>query len=84
MDDDKRIAQVQPYLLELGPSIEKELIGGLRDPERAIRASVADVLGEIGGDASLTALRTLQDPDKAVAAAARRAIERITLRHDRG
>ena len=80
MDDRRSVAQVQPYLLELGPSIEKELIGGLRDPDAEIRASVADVLGEIGGDASLAALRALQDADKAVGAAARRAIERITLR----
>jgi HEAT repeat protein len=80
MDDRERVAQVQGYLLELGPSIEKELIGGLQDPDPTIRASVAEVLGEIGGDASGAALRALQDADEEVSSAARRAIERLALR----
>ena len=45
--------QVQDYLIELGPPIEQELLpqpaGARRDDAR----SVADVLGAIGGDASL-------------------------------
>jgi HEAT repeat protein len=80
MDDRERVAQVQGYLLELGPPIEKELIGGLQDPDPRIRASVAEVLGEIGGDASAAALRALQDADEEVSSAARRAIERLALR----
>jgi HEAT repeat protein len=80
MDDRRSVAQVQAYLLELGPDVEKALLAGLHDPARMIRASVAEVLGEIGGAGALAALQTLQEPDKEVAAAVRRAVERITLR----
>ena len=80
LDEGKVTLQVQDYLLELGPSIEKELLPSLQEPDEAIRAAVADVLGELGGEASLTALQNLQDRDKDVVEAARRAVERIKIR----
>lgn len=80
MADRKRVAQVQAYLVELGPAIEQELVGALQDPDPMIRASVAEVLGEVGGDASLAALEALRDRGKDVATAAARAVERIKLR----
>ena len=79
--DEGRVAlQVQAYFLELGQPVEKELISSLQEPDPSIRAAVADVLGAIGGDASLTALQGLQDKDKMAADAASRAVERIRMR----
>jgi HEAT repeat protein len=80
--DEKRLTlQVQEYLLELGDPIERELLPSLQEPDEAIRAAVAEVLGAIGGDASLTALqRALNDSDKDVVQAATRAVERIRMR----
>jgi HEAT repeat protein len=80
LDDAKTTLQVQEYLLEFGAPIEKELIPSLQEPDAAIRAAVADVLGEIGGDASLAALQNLNDREKDVVAAAARAVERIKMR----
>ena len=80
LDDAKTTLQVQDYLLELGPAIEKELLPSLQDPNEAIRASVAEVLGQIGGQPSLTALQALKDKDKDVVQAATRAVERIKMR----
>jgi HEAT repeat protein len=80
LNDRPAALQAQEYLLELGAPVEKELLASLQDPDEAIRAAVADVLGQIGGDASLAALRSLQDRDKGVVEAATRAIERITIR----
>jgi len=71
---------VQAYLIELGPSIERELLPRLQEPDEMIRARVAEVLGAIGGDASLAALQALQDGDRGVTQAAQRAVERIKLR----
>lgn len=80
--DEKRLTlQVQEYLLELGQPIEHELLPSLQEPDEAIRAAVAEVLGAIGGDASLTALqRALNDSDKDVVQAATRALERLRMR----
>jgi HEAT repeat protein len=72
--------QVQEYLVEFGPAIEQELIPSLQEPDEAMRAAVADVLGEIGGDAALAALQSMKDRDRGVIDAAARAIERIKLR----
>ena len=80
LDDPATRVQVQEYLLDLGAPVEKDLIPSLQEPDSSIRAAVADVLGEIGGDASLTALQALQDRDAGVVAAATRAVERIKLR----
>ena len=60
--------------------VEKELISSLQEPDPPIRAAVADVLGAIGGDASLAALQGLQDKDKMAADAVSRAVERIRMR----
>jgi HEAT repeat protein len=80
LDEGRTTLQVQEYLIELGAPIEKELLPSLQDPDDAIRAAVADVLGEIGGDASLTALQSLQPRDRTAAGAATRAVERIRMR----
>lgn len=80
LDDGRTTLQVQEYFLELGAAAEPDLLPGLKDPAPAIRAAVADVLGEIGGDASLAALRDIQDRNKDVVEAATRGMERIRLR----
>ena len=82
LDDSRTALQVQGYFLELGPPVEKELLPSLQEPDASLRAGVADVLGAIGGDASLAALQTLaqQDRDQVVVAAARRGVERIKMR----
>jgi HEAT repeat protein len=75
-------AQVQDYLLELGPAIEPALLPLLMEPDDAVRAGVADVLGAIGGEASRAALQGLKAKDGGgeVAQAAQQALERIKLR----
>jgi HEAT repeat protein len=78
--DRKVVLQVQEYLIELGQPVEKELLPSLQEPDEAIRAAVADLLGEIGGEASLAALRELKDRSKDVVDAAARAVERIRMR----
>jgi HEAT repeat protein len=78
--DRKVVLQVQNYLIELGEPVEKELLPSLQEPDDALRAAVAEVLGAIGGDASLTALQALKDRSKEVVDAAQRAVERIKMR----
>ena len=80
LDDGKTTLQVQDYMIEFGPAVEKELLPSLQEPDEGIRAAVADVLGEIGTDASLAALQNLKDRDKEVMEAATRAVERIKMR----
>jgi HEAT repeat protein len=80
LDDRKVTLQVQEYLLELGGPIEKELIPSLQEPDAALRAALAEVLGAIGGDASLAALQGLKDKNQGVVDAATRAVERIKMR----
>jgi HEAT repeat protein len=80
LDDDGTALQVQGYFIELGEPVERDLLPILQEPDPSIRAAVAEVLGAIGGDASLAALQGLQEKDKAAADAARRAVERIKLR----
>jgi HEAT repeat protein len=80
LDEPRTTLQVQEYLVEFGPGIEKTLIPTLQEPDEAMRAAVADVLGEIGGDASLAALQGLQDRSRDVVAAAERAVQRIKMR----
>jgi len=81
--DSRTAPQVQDYLLELGPGIEGALLPSLQEPDGAIRAAVADVLGAIGGTASLTALDAMTDRDRGAVEAARRAAERIRMRQAR-
>jgi HEAT repeat protein len=75
-------AQVEGYLLELGPAIEPDLLPLLMEPDDVIRARIAQVLGAIGGDASRAALQGLKgrDRDGDVAEAAQQALQRIKLR----
>lgn len=80
LDDRKVTLQVQEYLLELGEPIEADLLPSLQEPDATIRAAVAEVLGGIGGDASLAALQKLEDKNKDVVDAATRAVERIKMR----
>jgi HEAT repeat protein len=78
MDSPKMLAQAQDYLIELGPSILKDLYPRLHETEPSIRGGVAEVLGMIGGEAAIPALQPVtQDHDADVAAAAKRAIARI-------
>ena len=72
--------QVQRYFIELGPAIEKDLLPRLLEPDEAIRARVAEVLGAIGGDESLAVLESWKDKDRDVVEAAQRAVERIKMR----
>lgn len=82
MDSAKMLPQAQEYLIELGPSIDKDLYPRLQESEPTIRSSVAEVLGVIGGEAALPALQPVtQDRDPEVAAAAKRAIARIKAPH---
>ena len=84
LDDGSVAAQVQDYFIELGQPVEKELIPSLQEPDAPIRAAVADLLGVIGGDASLAALQGLQEKDKSAAEAVSRAVERIKMRPSTG
>ena len=80
LDSAKMAPQVAEYLLELGPAIVPALLPHLQDPDEAIRGNVALVLGAIGDDKTIEALKPLtQDTDRDVARAATRAIERIKL-----
>ena len=79
-DEDLR-RQTLDYLIELGPSSASALESYLFDSERDVRLGVADVLGLIGADSTISQLDPVRaDPEPAVAAAAARAIQRIELR----
>ena len=80
LTSDDLAPQVQAYLIELGPAIEKELLPRLQEPEEEMRARVVEVLGAIGGEPSLTVLEGLKDKDRDVVQAAQRAVERIKMR----
>jgi HEAT repeat protein len=80
MNSPKRAAQIAGYFIELGPSITPELVPFLKDPSSGIRANLAQVMGELGGPASVAALQPLtQDPDPQVAQSATRALERLKI-----
>ncbi len=80
LDETNTAVQVQEYLIEFGAPIEHELLPSLQEPDPEIRAAVAEVLGEIGGDTSRKALQDLKDRSKEVVDAAARAVERIRMR----
>ena len=78
MGSEKMVPQIEAYLLELGPPIARELPARLQEPDPAMRARVADVLGAIGDPSVLPALqKAAEDRDRDAADAAKRAIERI-------
>jgi HEAT repeat protein len=80
MTSSRVIPQVQEYLLELGPPVVPAILPFLQEPEPSIRLAIADVLGLIGGDAAVAPLQAAtQDRDPDVAAAAKRALERLKL-----
>lgn len=77
---DQTAAQTQQYLLELGTGLVPELTPLLREPDPAVRARLAAVVGALGGEAAVAALQPLtQDRDREVAEAATAAIERIGM-----
>ena len=80
LSTDDMVLQVQEYLIELGPAIERDLLPRLLEPDDVVRERVAEILGAVGGDASLAALQGLKDRDRDVTQAAQRAVERIKLR----
>jgi HEAT repeat protein len=83
MDSPKMAQQLAEYLIELGPPIVPALLPHLQDPDAAIRGNVAQVLGAIGGDETIEALKPLtEDREADVARAATRAIERIKAREN--
>jgi HEAT repeat protein len=80
MNSAKTASQVADYLIELGPRVAPALVTHLQDPSAAIRGNVAMVFGAIGGAEAIAKLQPLtQDPDRDVARAATRAIERLKM-----
>jgi HEAT repeat protein len=62
----------------MGTSITGDLYPYLNDPEAKIRASLSDLLAQIGDPASIPHLQPLiNDPSKDVADRANRAVERL-------
>jgi len=81
MNSSKVTAQGQEYLVELGPSAAPTLVPRLQEPDRALRAAFADVLGAIGDESAVAPLtEAAKDPNPEVASAAKRAIARIQSR----
>ena len=70
------------YILELGSPIVPDLLPYLSDPEAEIRASLCDILSQIGDSEAIARLNPLlNDPSTKVADRANRAVE--LLRHGR-
>jgi HEAT repeat protein len=66
------------YILEMGRSISGDLYPYLNDPEAKIRASLCDLLAQIGDPGAIPHLQPLiNDPSKEVADRANRAVERL-------
>ncbi|MEO5896676.1 MAG: HEAT repeat domain-containing protein [Vicinamibacterales bacterium] len=85
LKSDKLARQVAEYFIELGPSLAASLAPHLKDPDEAIRANAALILGAIGSQAEVVALEPVtKDRDREVARAATRAIERIKMRATQG
>jgi HEAT repeat protein len=69
------------YLIELGPPLAPSLAGAASYKDARVRATVAEVLGIIGNQASLPVLDSLsKDKDARVAAAALRSQKRLVPR----
>lgn len=80
MDHQQSAEQVQRYLLELGPSVVPQLVPRLQEPDEGVRAHLAEVLGALGNQSTVSVLTPLQnDSDRDVATAATHAIERIKM-----
>lgn len=79
--DDDSAPQAMDYLIELGPSIEKDLAAFLSSREDNVRGRVAQILGMIGTADALQALESARlDRNEAVARAVAAAIDRIKSR----
>ena len=64
------------YLLELGPSILPDVYPYLNDPNAEVRASLCDVIAQLGDPAAIPKLEPLlSDPNTKVADRANRAVE---------
>jgi HEAT repeat protein len=81
LGDDDAAAQATEYLIELGPSIAKDLAAYLASREDNVRGRVAQILGLIGTADVLPALESARlDRNEAVARAVAAAIDRIKSR----
>jgi HEAT repeat protein len=66
------------YILEMGRAVSSELYPYLNDPEADIRASLCDLLAQIGDPSAVPHLQPLiNDPSRQVADRANRAVERL-------
>jgi HEAT repeat protein len=66
------------YILEMGTKVAPELYPYLNDPEADIRATLCDLLAQIGEPKAIEHLKPLiNDPSTSVADRANRAVERL-------
>jgi HEAT repeat protein len=80
MDSDRLAPQIRGYFLELGPSVVDQLVVRMREPDVVVRRNLVTVLGALGDSSTVALLTPLKDDgDRAVAAAATYAIERIKM-----
>lgn len=80
MDHPQSAAQVQRYLIELGPEVVPAVVPRLQEPDEGVRQHLARVLGALGDQSTLPVLTRLKDdPDTQVASAAAHAVERIKM-----
>jgi HEAT repeat protein len=80
MDHEQSAGQVQGYLLELGPSVVPHIVPRLQEPDEGVREHLAEVLGALGNQSTVSILTPLKnDSNRDVANAATNAIERIKM-----
>jgi HEAT repeat protein len=85
LQDTDGAQQATEYLIDLGPSIAKDLTPYLASREENVRGRVAQILGVIGGPEVLQSLESAKlDRNAAVANAASAAVERIKVRQGGG
>ena len=85
LEDDDAAQLAAEYLIDLGPSVAKDLTPFLASREENVRGRVAQVLGVIGGPEVLQSLESAKlDRNAAVARAASAAIDRIKARQSGG
>jgi HEAT repeat protein len=66
------------YILEMGPRVAADLFPYLNDPDADIRATLSDLLAQMGDPAAIPHLQPLiNDPNRTVADRANRAVERL-------
>jgi HEAT repeat protein len=81
MSSSKVVAQGQEYIVELGPPMAPTVVPRMQDPDPDLREALIDVLGVIGDASAIPALEAAsKDSRDSVAAAAKRAIARLTQR----